>query len=78
MAMTTRCLDPRGLLAGALWPYEPNPHHKLNVFIITAKLILFPRLLHRGREAGHAQTNIGDSYKGEGPQLSVDLRYFLA
>ena len=34
----TTSSDPRGSLAGALWPREPNPPHKLNVFIVTAKL----------------------------------------
>ena len=49
--------DPRGSLAGAQWPREPNPPHKLNVFIITAKLHVIPRLPISLREAGHAQTS---------------------
>ena len=39
-----------------MWSHEPNPTHKLNVFIVKAKLhvIKFARLLISHREAGHA------------------------
>ena len=38
--MTTSS-DPRGSFAGVLWPYEPNPSHKLNVYIVTAKRLVY-------------------------------------
>ena len=43
MAMTSCCSDPRSSFAGALWPHEPNPPHKLNVFIVTAELHVIPQ-----------------------------------
>ena len=45
MAMITRCSDPHDSYAGALWPHEP---HKLNVFIVTAKLNVIPQTTYGG------------------------------
>ena len=56
MAKTTRYSDPRGSLAIALLPHEPNQTHKLNVFIVQLSCTLFPRVPNGGREAGHVQT----------------------
>ena len=79
MAMTTRCSDLRGSLAGALWPHEPNPPHKLNVFIVKLSCTLFPRLLMAVvyREAGHAQTRYEYAHTKFIVKLRADLLFAI-
>ena len=55
--MRTRCSDPRGSLAGALWSRKLNPPHKLNVFIVTARLAthrVLPTLINGHQPSAHA------------------------